>query len=125
MRVVMIDTNEPTENVTYPLEIMQPAFKTIERLVLLRNRTSEEDVEEILDENVIGYIDHIKPYKGVFRGDITFADDDMEKITEGHFDNKGKIHIAMEISGTKSNEMITITEVHTIYYAYLKEIGEE
>jgi len=125
MRVVMIDTNEPKNGVTYPLDVMQPCFKEIEKLTLLRNRTTEEDVERLDPENIMGYIDHIKPYKGVFRGDITFADDDMAIIAEGHFEHGGKIHIAMEITGTKTNEMITISQVHSVYYAYLKEIGEE
>ena len=83
-------------------------------------------VKNIEEENIIGYIDHITLHKGVYRGDINLIDDDEVLLEVDEFlESEGKVHMALEVKGTKSNGVVTLTEVLEVYYTYLKEIGEE
>lgn len=128
MRVVVIDTNVVNDvKAVFPLEVMKPCFKSNPKITLLWERTNEEDVKNIEQDNIIGYVDHITLHKGVFRGDVSLIDVDDETLIEvdDHFENGGTLHLSLEIKGTKDNDVITLTEVIEVYYAYLKDLGEE
>lgn len=127
VRAVILDTNTGTKTGIFSLEIARPFFKSIDKITLLKERTTEENVRNIDPENVIGYIDHIKPYKGVFRGNVYGTSKHNDMLISEFIEIGGTINVAYDVMGSKPVEgkRCQVSEILDIYYAYLFNNEEE
>lgn len=120
MRAMVLNTNEES-SIVHDINSLKKYFKLAEAIPILEFSTSLGGVNDYHVDDVIGYVDNIRIYKGIFRGDVTPKNKKCKEAIEEHL-HEGRLHMALKIDGFKDTEdVINIKEVKEIYYMYLKE----
>ncbi len=122
MRAVILDTNKPGK-IQYDLEKIRKQMKEYKKIPILLERTSLEKITEIDPNDIIGYVEHITLYKGVYRGDVVIVQPDYKELVDAYI-KIDQFHLAMNIDGDQDPETedIFVKKINNIYYVYMEKI---
>lgn len=121
MRIVIYDTNKPSSSAKYDLEDLKKSLKNQKMINLMRYKTNATGVNRFDNENILGFVENISIYKGVFRGDLVLKEGkekEYSPLIEEHLRNN-RLHIAMRVDGFKKGDIIEVLKIKEIFYLYL------
>lgn len=121
MKITILDTNLDS-NIRYDADKIKKRMKEEKKIILLKNRTNEENLDDLVYDNIIGFVENIFLYKGAFRGELVIDPinkKEYTKLIEEHL-KKNRIHIALKVDGFRKDDIIVVDDIKQIFYLYLK-----
>lgn len=121
MRAIIMDTNREGK-ITYDLESIRKQMKDQDKIAILLERTSFEEIDRIDPKEIIGYLEHISLHKGIYRGDVVIVQEEFKELVDAYV-KVDHFHLALNADATKDeiNGNLKITKINKIYYAYMEK----